>query len=386
MRTRGQAGSLLTGQAGLSPNKEGVVKPKAKKNKPDPDFLDLFIHRMNMKESQGIDHPRTKVTGEMVTADSQFDTTPSRSFPERGEWEIQKEQWRELQEGLPKEVIKDWDYEQKIDRHIDLELFRALEKVYVPKKEAPPLRELSNLFRAKEPELRRSVDAQKRMISLAEKAWREALADLDLVKASHSDPVEPTVENGFRKGKNWLLVFGSKEVTPRPRSCQTLEDIQYLLRNPDALFHPLQLPAGDVQTLIATNAQIRELLLEGSASVSDLRGKDQYSVDNAANIYKKFQEFQNELKQELTVASLERREELEFKLKETKELANKLEEEQSQKAKLARNANKRIDYLIEKKIRPYHQNLARYLRKTIKREKNCLIYKTDPGQPVVWEF
>lgn len=371
------------------------MKPKAKKTKPDPDFLDLFIHRMNMRESQGIDSPRTKVTGEMVTADSQFDTTPSRSFPEREEWEKEREQWRELQGELLEQDIEDWDYEQKIDRHIDLELFRALEKVYVPKNEAPPLRELSNLFRAKEPELRRSVDAQKRMISLAEKAWREALADLDLVKASHSAPVEPTAENVFRKGKNWLLVFRSKEVTPRPRSCQTIEDIHYLLRNPDALFHPSQVSAGGKQLPTETTEQIRELLLEGRATTSDLRGKDRYSqvtvidgvqTDNAANIHKAFQEFQSQIQEESINASLERREELESALKETRELANKLEEEQSQKAKLARNAKKRIDYLIEKKIRPYHQDLARYLRKTIKREKNCLIYKTDPGQPVVWEF
>lgn len=371
------------------------MKPKAKKTKPDPDFLDLFIHRMNMRESQGIDSPRTKITGEIKTADGLFDVTPHRSFPEREEWEKEREQWRELQGKLLEEDIKDWDYEQKIDRHIDLELFRALEKVYVPKKEAPPLRELSNLFRAKEPKLRRSVDALKRMISLAEKAWREALADLDLVKASHSAPVEPTAENVFRKGESWILVFGSKEVTPRPRSCSTLEEIQYLLRNTDALFHPSQVSSGGKQLPTQTTEQIRELLLEGRATTSDLGGKDRYSqvtvidgarTDNSANMRKAFQEFQDLQEESLATASLERREEIESALKETRELANKLEEEQSQQAKLARNTKKRIDYQIEKKIRPYHQNLARYLRKTIKREKNCLIYKTDPGQPVVWEF
>lgn len=157
------------------------MKPKAKKTKPDPDFLDLFIHRMNIKESKGIDSPRIRVKGEMVTADTQFDTTTSGNFlPERGEWEIQKEQWRELQEELPEEVIKDWDYEQKIDRHMDLEIFRVLESVYVPKKKVPPLRKLSKLIRAKDPEVRRPVDAQKKMTLQAEKAWQEALEDLEL--------------------------------------------------------------------------------------------------------------------------------------------------------------------------------------------------------------
>ena len=156
------------------------MKPKAKKNKPDPDFLDLFIHRMNMKESQGIDRPRTRIKGEMVTADRQFDMPIRGVYPERGEWETEREQLRELQEELPEENIKDWDYAQKIDRSIDLDLFRVLESVYVPKKEAPPLRKLAKLIREKGSELKRPVDAQKRLALQAEKAWQEALEDLEL--------------------------------------------------------------------------------------------------------------------------------------------------------------------------------------------------------------
>jgi len=151
------------------------VKRKAKKNKPDPDFLDLFIHRMNMKESHGIERPRTKIKGEMVTADTQFDTTTSGSFPERGGWEIQREQWRELKEELSEEDIKDWDYEQKIDRYLDLDLFRALEEVHAPQKTVPPLRQFAELMRHKG-----SPDTQKRLVLVMEKAWQEGLEDLEL--------------------------------------------------------------------------------------------------------------------------------------------------------------------------------------------------------------
>ncbi len=194
----------------------------------------------------------------------------------------------------------------------------------------------------------------------------------------------------------WLLVFGLKKVLPRPKPCQALKGIQYLLKRPDIPVHPFQLPARDVQTLIATNAQIRELLLEGSASVSDLRDQDRYSqvtkiggvqIDNTENIYKAFQGLEDNLKEELTAAEdQDRRDKIESRLKEIKELENKLESEQSQKAKAAKSAKKRFSYLIDRKIKPHHRELARYLHKTIRRENNCLIYRPDLDQPIVWEF
>ena len=202
--------------------------------------------------------------------------------------------------------------------------------------------------------------------------------------------------NVFRKGQDsWILFFGSKEVRPSPKPCPALEEVQYLLRRPDISVHPSQLPAGDVQTLIATTTQIYELLRsEGSAGVSDLRDKDRYSqvtkidgvqVDITEDIHKKFQDFQNGLKEELTTASLERSSDIESILKKTRALENTLEREQSQKAKDAKNAKKRISYLIDHKIRPHHKELARYLHKTIRREHNCLIYRPDLDQPIVWE-
>ncbi len=218
-----------------------------------------------------------------------------------------------------------------------------------------------------------------------------------LSKALISAYEEQTASNMFQEGQEgWLLVFGLKKVLPRPKPCPALKGIQYLLKRPDIPVHPFQLPAGDVQTLIATNAQIRELLLEGGTSVSDLRDKDRYSqvtkiggvqIDNTENIYKAFQGLEDNLKEELTAAEdQDRRDKIESRLKEIKELENKLESEQSQKAKAAKSAKKRFSYLIDHKIEPHHEELARYLRKTIRREKNCLIDRPDQDHPIVWEF
>jgi len=59
-------------------------------------------------------------------------------------------------------------------------LISALEEVHAPKKTVPPLRQLAKLFREKGSDQKRSVDAQKRLALQAEKAWQEALEDLEL--------------------------------------------------------------------------------------------------------------------------------------------------------------------------------------------------------------
>ena len=81
----------------------------------------------------------------------------------------------ELGKELSEQDIKDWDYEQKIDQYLDLDLFRALEEVYVPQKTVPPLRQLAELMRHKG-----SPDTQKRVVLKMEKAWQEGLEDLEL--------------------------------------------------------------------------------------------------------------------------------------------------------------------------------------------------------------
>jgi len=230
---------------------------------------------------------------------------------------------------------------------------------------------------------------------------RDLLGDVTLQRASETlskslrDAYEKqTAENVFQKGqKNWIIAFKGKTV-PLENST-VLGEIQHLLKNPDTPVSPFRFPDSDAQTPTVTAAQIRELLLEGGLSVSDLRDKDQYSqvtkIDGvqaniAEDIHKAFQEYQNGLKEELTTATPERSLYIKSILKKTRALETKLEREQSQKAKAAKNAKKRISYLIENKITPHHEKLARYLHKTIRREHNCLIYRPDQDHPIVWEF
>ena len=124
-----------------------------------------------MKESQGVERSRIKIKGGIRTKKGVHPSTPMGNFlPER-------EEWNRLKALSEKAGVEEWDYEQKIDRHIDLSHFRKLVSIYViGKKTSPSSWMLAKLFRDK-----RSPDEQIRLNQRMVKAWKEAQEEFEIL-------------------------------------------------------------------------------------------------------------------------------------------------------------------------------------------------------------
>jgi hypothetical protein len=133
-------------------------------------FLDLFIYRMNMKESQGVEKHRPKMKLGVIK------NGKSSSFATRGSFLPERKQWKQIRTQHQDVGLKTRDYEQEIDRHMDLIYFEKLVSLYVIKKKSvPSLRMLSNLIRGN-----RSLDNQRKLAQRMRKAWQEALEDFEI--------------------------------------------------------------------------------------------------------------------------------------------------------------------------------------------------------------
>ena len=218
-------------------------------------FLDLFIRRMNVKEAQGVERPRIKIK-RIVKDGKPSDTTTTGNFlPEREEWKIEREEWSKLKAELPErgigkwDYIEDWDYEDKINRHIVLADFRTLVAVYVPQKEVPPLRKLAEL-----PRWKGSPDVQRRRNQRMVKAWQEALEEFEIEPYKRNKLATPaSALNETRPGRIPDLLIQKRkkivrELMATPVDFQNSEKVGTLFKRLDTEQIPLPKWRGSLRS------------------------------------------------------------------------------------------------------------------------------------------